>query len=250
MSRRAGLVALAPLLLLPRLVFGGAPLDEARALLAAYHEDPARIDRARDVLVAAVAAAEPTPETLIALARAWFLVGEFQATSTDERLAAYERGRDARRQAVVMAPRSDRAHLWSALNDGRWVELKGVMRALFALSRLRETTDTILALNPASVEAWILAGSLAANVPGFLGGDRGRAEQHFHRALALDPHRTGARLELARLYLATGRDVEARAELERLLTDAAPTDRPYWVLHDMPAARALLESASRGKAGR
>jgi tetratricopeptide (TPR) repeat protein len=199
MPRRTGLVLVAPLRLLPWLVFGGAPLDEARALLTAYHEDPARIDRARDILAAAVA--EPTPETLIALARAWFLVGEFRATAAEE-------------------------------------------------SRLRETTDTILELNPASVEAWILAGRLAANVPGFLGGDRVRAEKHFRRALTLDPHRTGARLELARLYLAAGRDVEARAELERLIAETAPTDRPYWTLRDVPAARALLEKAAGGASGR
>ena len=50
----------------------------ARAMLAAWHEEPARIDRARAMLETA-AAADAAPETLIELARVWFLTGDFRA---------------------------------------------------------------------------------------------------------------------------------------------------------------------------
>jgi Tfp pilus assembly protein PilF len=75
-----------------------------------------------------------------------------------------------------------------------------------------------------------------------LGGDRARAEAHFRRALEADPHRTGARIELARLLIAMRRPVEAQEELRRVLDEPEPSDRPYWALRDVPRARALLES--------
>jgi len=116
------------------------------------------------------------------------------------------------------------------------------MRAAAVVPTLREEAATILSLNPASVEGHTLAGGLAAELPGMLGGDRARAEEHFQKALASDPRRTGTRVELARLYIATRRYAEAERELTRVLEEPAPSDLPYWTLSDRPRARALLAS--------
>lgn len=245
-THRLLLAMLVSIALLPTLPANGAPVDDARALMAAYHEDPARIDKARELLVAEVQR-DPTLETLVELARAWFLTGEMRATTEATRLDAYERGRDAASRAIALGPRNESAHLYYAANDGRWVEVKGVMRSLVALPRLRETSDTILAINPASVDGLVLAGSLDAQIPGFLGGDKARAEQRLKRALEIDPHHPGARLELARLYLATGRRAASRTELQRLLDDHTPSDLPYWTVRSVPRARALLESLGEGR---
>jgi tetratricopeptide (TPR) repeat protein len=216
-------------------------LEAARPLLAGYHEDLGRLERARDLLEAA-AEREPTADVLTVLAQTWFLLGEFHARTDRERLAAYDRGREAGRRAVALAPRSERAHVWYALNTARWAGTRGIVRAAAVLPALREQAATILELNPASVEGHTLAGGLAAELPGFLGGDRARAEMHFRAALGADPRRTGARVELARLYIATRRYAEARRELERVLSETAPSDLPYWTLADAPRARALLAS--------
>jgi tetratricopeptide (TPR) repeat protein len=215
-----------------------APAETARALLAAWHLEPARIDRARAVLEAAA----PTPETLVDLAAAWLLTGDFRARSDAERLAAYEQGAEAARRAMAAAPRNERARLFYAFNRGRWAQTKGIMRALATLRTLREESERILALNPSSVDGLILAAGLAAEVPGFLGGDRARAEALFQRALALDPHQTSGRVELARLYVSTRRWTDAARELQRVLDETAPTDPPRWTVSDAPRARALLES--------
>ncbi len=58
-------------------------------MLAAWHEEPARIDRARAMLETA-AASDAAPETLIELARAWFLTGDFRARAERERAGACE----------------------------------------------------------------------------------------------------------------------------------------------------------------
>ena len=64
------------------------PTESARAMLKSYQEDPARIDRARDLLETAVAqgAGNDVP-TLLALTRAWFLYAEQRAKSEPETIA-------------------------------------------------------------------------------------------------------------------------------------------------------------------
>jgi tetratricopeptide (TPR) repeat protein len=237
---RAALAALA-LLALATPAAAQTPLQAARTIFGQYHEDLAQLERARDVLQSA-AEREASADLLSALARAWFLLGEFNARTDRERLAAYERGRETGRRAVTASPRSEEAHVWYALNTARTAGTRGLMRAASLLSTLREEAATILALNPGSVEGNTLAGGLAAELPAMLGGDRARAEGHFRRALESDPRRTGPRVELARLYIATRRFADAQRELERVVDEPAPSDLPYWTLADAPRARALLAS--------
>jgi tetratricopeptide (TPR) repeat protein len=243
-----------PLTLLTTLVLGtptwvgaGNPVFAAREMLATWHEETARIDSARAMLEAA-AAADGAPETLIDLARAWFLTGEFRARGEHERAAAYEHASEAARRAIAAAPRNDRAHLWLAISLGRLAEIKGVMRALALVNVIREESDTLLRLNPENVEGLILAGGLAAQLPAIMGGDRVKAEMLFKRALQVDPHQTAGRLELARLYLDARRWRDAERELALVVDEPAPTDLPRWAYSDRPRARALLREVS-GHAG-
>ena len=218
----------------------GDAVASARALLTAWHEDPARIDRARAALEAA-AVTQPAPETLIELSRAWFLTGEYRAHTHPERSAAYNAGSDAARRAVAAAPRDDRAHLWLAINAGRAAQVRGLMSALALVATVREESEAVLKLNPSNAQGLIVAAGLAAELPAMMGGDRAKAEALFRRALEIDPHLTGGRLELARFYLATRRWRDAERELMRVRDETAPTDRPRWLVTDRPRARALLE---------
>ena len=221
------------------------PLEAARALLATWHEDPARIDRAR-TLLESTAATRATADVLVELARAWFLTGDIRTSPGPEKLAAYDRGREAAKRAVALAPGNDQAHLWLALNTGRFAEARGMTAGLTLLPAIRESSDTVLRLNPKNVDGWILAGGILANVPRLMGGDRAKAEAHFRRALELDPHKTGARMELAELYMETRRWTQARRELQQLLEEPAASDLPRWTISEVPRARTLLaEIAAR-----
>lgn len=215
------------------------PVEQARALLAAWHEDPARVDRARAMLEAE-AADRPSAEGLVELSNAWFITGDFRRRSDAERQAAYAEGAQAARRAIALAPRDERAHLLLAFNTGRSAEITGVTRAIGLLGTIREESSTVLRLNPSNVDGLILAGGLAAGLPALMGGDRKRAEAYFIQALELDPHRSGGRLELARLYVAERRWGEAARELQAIMDDGAPTDLPRWTMSDLPRARLML----------
>lgn len=238
-------MALPALLTLVTLAAAQDAVGSARALLAGWHEDRARIDGARALLESA-AAARPAAETLVELSRAWFLTGDIRARADAEKLAAYEHGREAARRAIAAEPGNDAAHLWLAMNTGRVAELRGMVAGLKMLPAIRESSDTVLRLNPKNVDGLILAGGILANVPRLMGGDRAKAEAQFRRALELDPHKTSARIELAELYMDLKRWADARLELQRILDEPSPTDRPRWTVTEAPRARGLLaEIAAR-----
>jgi tetratricopeptide (TPR) repeat protein len=241
-----------PLLLTSFLLLGGlapavaqtpTPAESARAMLRQYQDDPARIDRARDLLEAHVArgGAADLP-TLLALARAWFLFGEKRAKTEDDKVAAYARARDYAKRATELAPKDGDAHLWYAITLGSWSQAKGLLGSALALRDLRREVDTVLRLDPNNIEAHIMAGSIARELPKVLGGDSKEAEEHFKTAHRLDPKLTGVRIELAQLYINLGRHAEARQQLQAVLAERAPTDRPRWTLKEVPRARQMLES--------
>jgi len=230
----------AVLVLVPVVTTAETPVDRARALIATYHENPRRIDEARDLLEAAIARERPV-DAVTLLSRVYFLAGEVRATSAEDKLAAFGRGRELGRLAVDLAPRSEEAHVWYALNTGRWGQTKGMMRSLFLLPTIREELDTIFAINPRSVRGHALAGNLYFELPAMLGGDRKKAEEHFRTALQVDPHFTVLRIDLARLLVAEGRVADARRELERVVNETAPTSVADWTMRDRPRARTRLD---------
>src|SRR5881296_4269786 len=217
------------------------PVEAARALVARYHEDATALDRARDLLDAALAK-DRQVETMVMLSYVQFLLGDIRATTADEKLAAYDRGRELGKRAVELAPKSHDARLWYAINTARWGETKGVLRSLFLLPTIRQELTTLLELDPRSVRAHILTGNVLLEVPGFAGGDRAKAEEHFKKALGIDPRFTNARVDLARVYIADARYADARRELQRVVAETRPSVVADWTVKDAPRAKKLLES--------
>jgi tetratricopeptide (TPR) repeat protein len=217
------------------------PVEAARALVARYHEDLTALDRARDLLDAALAR-DRKVETMAMLSYVQFLIGDVRATTAEDKLAAYDRGREIGKRAVELAPKSPDAHLWYAINTARWGETKGVLRSLFLLPTIREELGILLELDPRSVRAHILAGNVLLEVPGFAGGDRTKAEVHFKKALEIDPRFTNARVDLARVYIADARYADARRELQRVVDETSPSVVADWTVKDAPRAKKLLKS--------
>ncbi len=231
------LLALSPL----APTFAETPAEAARALVARYHDDRTVLDRARDLLEDALRR-DSGLDTIVTASYVWFLWGDVRATTEEEKLAAYDRGRQLGKRAVELAPKSHDAHLWYAINTGRWGQTKGVLRSLFLLPTMRSEIDVLLQLDPRSVRAHSLAGNVLLEVPGLFGGDVAKAEEHFTTGLAIDPHFTVLRVDLARAYIAQKRWADARRELQRVIDETAPRNVADWTVKDLPRARALLES--------
>lgn len=221
------------------------PVAEAWALFDRYDEDLGRIDRARELLERAIMR-ERTVDALILLAWVHLTWADLRAATPEEKLAAYERGRDAAKLAVELAPRSAEAHLWYAANLGRWATTKGKLRAAFLLGTIKEEIETALQLAPNHPAALALAGSFYFETPGLLGGDAARAEAYHRKALAADPRFTRARMELARCLIQQRRYGEARSELQRVLDETQPSYYADWAVKHRPQAERRLGEL-RGK---
>src|SRR5262245_18886957 len=237
----ARLLAAAIVLLVSATAAAETPVEAARALVARYHEDPAAIDRARDLLEGALAK-DRQVDSLVMLSYVQFLWGDVRAKTDDEKLSAYDHGRQLGERAVELAPKNPEAHVWYAINTARYGQTRGVMRSLFLLPTVQREIDTILALDPKNVRGYSLAGNVYMTVPRIAGGDVARAEDYFKKGIAVDPHFTVLRVDLARLYIGTGRYTEARQELTRVLEERAPRIVADWTARDVPRTRGLLES--------
>ena len=210
-----------------------------------YHTDPAQLDRLRAAIERAVAS-DPSPANWTALSRISFLWGDIRATTREEKLEAYDRGRQAGRRATELAPRDAAAHFWYATNTGRWGQTNGVVRSLFLLSTVREQLAIALELDPNLTGAYVVAGYVHYEVPGLLGGDLDRAEESFRTALAQVPNFTAARVGLARTLAKKGKIAEARREAQAVLDEKSPSNVADWTVKDTRDARQLLD-ALKGK---
>ena len=219
-----------------------SPLVAELAVVATrYHENPVRLDALRDGLEQAARTA-PDVDTLIAFARVCFIWGDIRATTVEQKLEAYDRGRHAARLAIERAPRSAAAHFWFATNTARWGQTKGILRSLFLLPTVQQEISTVLDLDAGFTAVYALAGHVSYEVPGIFGGDLDRAEQMFRKGLAQDPKFTGLRVGLGKTLIRRGRIAEARRELQAVLDEPAPTNPADWTLKDVGDARALLGS--------
>jgi tetratricopeptide (TPR) repeat protein len=220
--------------------WAGSPLvGELQAFSTRYHENPRKIDELKAALEKA-AETEPDSDTLLALAQVCFMYGDVRATTEDAKLAAYDRGRQAAKRAIELAPKSAPAQFWYGTNTGRWGQTKGIMRSLFLLPTVKEAMQTALALDPGYAPAYALGGSIYYEVPGYAGGDLDRSEAMFRKGLELEPRETNMRLGLARTLLKKGRTADARRELEAVLGEKAPSNPADWTIKDMPQAKTIL----------
>jgi tetratricopeptide (TPR) repeat protein len=241
MHARPALLLLPALLLVAVPAAAQTPAESARALVSRYHEDITNIDKARDLLEAALAK-DRQPDTMVMLSYVYYLIGDLRAKNDEEKLAAYDRGREFGKRAVELAPKNPEAHVWYGINTGRWGQTKGIMRSLFLLPTVREEVDATLALDPRNLRALALQGNVFFELPRVAGGDKDKAEATFRKAIEIDPHFTNARIDLARVLIVKGRHAEARAELQKVLAEKTPQNVADWTARDVPRAREILES--------
>ena len=214
---------------------------ELEAVATRYHENPVRLDTVRETLEQA-AGAKPEVDTLVVLAHVCFIWGDVRAATAEQKLEAYDQGRQAARRALERGPRNAAAHFWSATNTARWGQTTGILPSLFLLPTVQEEIQTVLELDPGFTAVYALAGNVYYEVPGILGGDLDLAEQMFMRGLEQDPKFTGMRVGLGKTLIKKGRITDARRELQVVLEETAPTNPADWALKDAQEARALLES--------
>jgi tetratricopeptide (TPR) repeat protein len=218
---------------------------ELRRVSVSYHEDPSRLDTLRVGLEQA-AAADPRPENLVALAQVELIWGDVRGRTQEDKLKAYDTGRQAAKRVVDADPRHVVARFWYATNTARWGQTNGIVRSLFLLPEVKREISAMLDLDPRFAAAYVLAGNVYYEVPPLLGGDLAKAEEFFRKGIELDPRYTMLRLGLGKTLIKLGRPDEARQELTAVVEEKAPRNLADWTVKDAPEARRLLEGMKPG----
>jgi tetratricopeptide (TPR) repeat protein len=218
---------------------------ELRRVSVRYHEDPSRLDALREGLEQA-AAADPRPENLVALAQIEFIWGDIRAKTPDDKLKAYDTGRQAAKRVADADPRHVVARFWYATNTGRWGQANGLVRSLFLLPEVKREIAAILDLDPGFAPAYVLAGNVYYEVPGLLGGDLAKAEEMFRKGIELSPRYTMMRVGLGKTLIKRGRADEARRELTAVVEEKSPLNPADWTMKDVPEAKRLLAEIAKG----
>ncbi|MFQ5962017.1 MAG: tetratricopeptide repeat protein [Candidatus Methylomirabilales bacterium] len=238
------LILLIGLLVTPSVTAGTGPSElvaEWRIVSVRYHKEPARLDEIRNGLEQTIQTNSHV-ENLLALAHVCFLWGDILAKTRDEKLEAYDRGRQAAKRVVELEPKNPTAHFLYAVNTARWGEVNGILSSLFLLPTVKKEMNITLNLDPNFTPVYALAGNVYYEVPGLFGGDLDKAEAMFRKGLEQDPTFTAMRVGLAKTLIKKGRIDEARQELQAVLDEKEPRNMAEWTLRDSKEARELLDS--------
>jgi tetratricopeptide (TPR) repeat protein len=241
-------VVLAVLVLLTATVEAAAqsPLvAELRRVSVRYHEDPARLDTLREGLEQA-ATADPRPENLVALAQIEFIWADIRARTQEEKLKAYDTGRQAAKRVADADPRHVVARFWYATNTARWGQTNGIVRSLFLLPEVKREISAMLEIDAGFTPVYVLAGNVYYEVPALLGGDLAKSEELFRKGIELDARYTMLRVGLGKTLIKLGRPDEARRELTAVVEEKAPRNLADWTMKDVPEAKRLLAEINKG----
>lgn len=207
-------------------------------------ENTASARRAIEIWTGRLAAAPDDVEAGWKLARAAYWMGTSAPGTRDEQRKWLEDGIAAARQVIVAAPTRPEGHFWLAANMGGLADEHGTREGIRYRRPVRESLETVLKIDPAYLDgsADRALGRWFFRVPGLLGGNKTRAEEHLRKALAYKPDSVISLLFLAELLIDRNRHDEARTHLEAAI--AAPVD-PQWIPEDRQfkdQARALLKT--------
>jgi tetratricopeptide (TPR) repeat protein len=200
--------------------------------------------RAAEIWTERVAAAPDDVESGWKLARASYWMGTSAPGTKDEQQKWLEGGIAAARRVIEAAPTRPEGHFWLAANMGALADGHGTREGIRYRRPIRQSLETVLKIDPGYLDgsADRALGRWYFKVPGLLGGNKTRAEEHLRKALAYKPDSVITLLFLAELLIDRNRRDEARTHLTAAI--AAPVD-PQWIPEDRrfkEQARALLKT--------
>lgn len=180
------------------------------------------------------------------LARAAFYVGDRTDNET-ELDAMFKEGIDAGKAAVQLQPNKPDGHFWLGANYGGSAE-HSTLSNLSSFSDIKGEMEAVLKIDESyqGYSVYLGLGRLYLHAPKMLGGDPAKAVEYLEKGVKFNPTNTLMRYELAAAFEATGRNGEAKKQIETLMSTTP--DPKYLPEHKQAVedAKKLLEKINRG----
>ncbi len=192
------------------------PTREADRLFS-HGEDAARDRQSLQLVEKALISEANNFQLLWRLARACYYVGD--EASAAEKLRYFERGIEAGQKAVALQPNAVEGHFWLGVCYGGYSEVKGALKALQTVKKIRAEMETVLRLNSGYEDgnAFLALGEMDRELPRMFGGSTSRAISSLEKGLSVAPKNMNLKLALAQAYHDAGRRDEAGRQLQEIL---------------------------------
>lgn len=141
-----------------------------------------------------------------------------RSTDNREREAAFQEGVDAGRIAVHLQGDKADGHFWLGANYGGSAQIS-MLAALTVFQDIRTEMERVIEIDPNYEvgSGYMVLGRLYLEVPRVLGGDRKKAIDYLEKGLRVGSGNGLMHLGLAEAYHATGRDRDARKQIDFIL---------------------------------
>ena len=198
------------------------PLAQGDGLFAA-RADPQQSLQALQFYQQAIAAQPNNTEPLWKASRAAWWAGTL-LDKRSERLKLFQKGKDFAQTGIRLNPNSVEAQFWLGANYSSYGHVKGALSSLFALPAIRRAMKEVVRLDGRYMGggAYRVLGIIDYKLPGWAGGNDGRAKELLLKALECDPQNPVTLFYLADYYAHRGEPEVARHWLKKF-QDLAPS---------------------------
>ena len=140
------------------------------------------------------------------------------STDDRERQAAFREGIDAGKTAVQLQGDKADGHFWLGANYGGTAEIS-MLAALAVFQDIRREMERVIEIDPNYEvgSSYMVLGRLYLEAPRILGGDKEKGIEYLERGLRVGSDNGLLHLRLAEAYHATGRDRDARKQIDFIL---------------------------------
>jgi tetratricopeptide (TPR) repeat protein len=200
-----------------------AKLDPSRAIVSAAElfADRADIEKLKACVKLLSDARDPAVrnyEVEWQFAKTSYFLGK-QLEVENEKIAAFEAGRDAAKIAARMEPDKPDGHFWFAANLGELSQISPITVGLKSVDNIREAMNEVIRIDPKyqGASAFDALGQLELKTRAY-GGKAEKAVEYLEKGLDLDKANANIRVNLAEAYIAVKRDADAKKQIDELMT--------------------------------
>lgn len=221
-------------------------LVHARYLYNNRHLTDSNYIRSRKIWEDILSSNSHNEEALRGLSEMHYDLAELAETKA-KKISFYQAGMVLAETLIKVNDKNPWGHFWCGVNFGEICRLRGILKSLTGLKRIKLEINRALELDPKNTDIIYALAVVYLETPGFIGGDKKKAELYLNTAIIINPNFTLPYLELAKHYTRAKKYKEANEMLNKLLAIENPKYPADYFLKDKPKALKLLAELEEKK---
>lgn len=188
--------------------------------------DMAAAEQALALYRKALGVAENKYEAFWKISRMQYYIGS-HTDSKKEKKTIFAQAVYHANKAVGLNPELPDAFYWRGVNNGKYGEVKGVLKSLSLVKPIKNDMNTVIEMDRSYEEGGPdrVLGRVYFKLPGMAGGSKDKSKEHLAKSLEYGPDDALTRIYMAETLMAKKEIDEARLHLEYVL---GMEDDPRW----------------------